>query len=265
MLVSVAVAPWPPALVPQLMGRAAPELDSLRVALDATLRGVVRPLTTAGAPDPRGDGAGGSGAGEPGPGPAAGQIVVVGPGEHAEFDAAGVVSFADFGPDVQVPALPGGDHQLSPDLPTPLMVGRYLAHRVVGEHPAGDALWAGARWMTTDVERASSLGEALRDDSRPTALVLLVDGAASHGPKAPRAEDSRAGRFDDLVADALESGDPARLAAVDLELAHELGADGAHLWQLLAAAATGASWQGELLWRGQPYGVGWTVASWRRR
>jgi hypothetical protein len=67
------------------------------------------------------------------------------------------------------------------------------------------------------------------------------------------------------VADALESGDPARLTAVDLELAHELGADGAHLWQLLAAAAAGASWQGELLWRGQPYGVGWTVASWRRR
>ena len=278
MIVSAAVVPWPPALVPELMGRAASELEPLRHAADRALSGLLaaRDAASAGAADSS------SAAGDGGPA-ATPRVVVVAPGEPAEHAAAGELSFADFGRDVRVPALPGAGGPVSADLPTPVMVARYLASRVSTCDAGVARTWAAARWLTVDEAGAPALAETLRDDPEPIALLLLVDGAASHGPKAPRAEDSRAGAFDESVADALAAGDAGRLAAVDLDLARELGAEGAYLWPFLAtatatatataaasatatAAATTAAdrWQGDVLWRGEPYGVGWTVALWRR-
>jgi hypothetical protein len=250
-LVSAAVLPWPPALVPELMGRAASEVEPLRHAADEALRGLVATLTRSSSRPP----------GRPAIGP---QIVVVGPGEPGEHKGAGEVSFADFGRDVRVPPLPGASGVQAADLPTPVMVGRYLVSRVTGDSAEADRLWADARWVTVDAGEAGSLGVELREDPRDIALVLLVDGAASHGPKAPRAEDSRAGRFDDSVAAALAAGDPVQLGAIDAALGSEVGAVDVHLWSLLEAAAGRSSWEGRLLFRGEPYGVGWTVALWRR-
>lgn len=229
------------------MGRAASELEPLRHAADRALRGLLDQQRDEGPtahPRPR--------------------VVVVAPGEPAEHDAAGEVSFSDFGRDVRVPALAGSSGPAPADLPTPVMVGRYLLSRVSACDAGAAATWADSRWLTVDEDGAPALAHALSADPDPVALVLLVDGAASHGPKAPRAEDSRAGAFDDAVADALAAGDTERLAATDLELARLLGADAAYLWPFLAAATTGATWQGDVLWRGEPYGVGWTVALWRR-
>ena len=92
----------------------------------------------------------------------------------------------------------------------------------------------------------------------------MADGAACHGPKAPRAEDSRAVAYEEAVNDALAAGDPAALAALDPHLGPELSATGPELWPLLSAAAGGAAWSGELLRSDAPYGVGWSVAVWRR-
>jgi len=242
MVVTVAVLPWPPALVPELMGRAASELEPLRHAADSALRGLVAELRQ-----------------HP-----AGQVVVVAPGDPGEHEAAGEVSFSGFGRDVRVPALPGAAGAVEPELPTSMMVARYLTHRVSADESDIAKVWAGARWLTVDADGAAQLATELAGADEPTAVVLLVDGAASHGPKAPRAEDSRAGAFDDAIADALEHGDRGALAAVDLELAGQVGADGAHLWPLMAGATAGGMWLGDVLFRGEPYGVGWTVALWRR-
>ena len=187
------------------------------------------------------------------------------------------MSFAGFGRDVVVPALVEGQSGAS-DLPTPIMVARYLASRDLAAHPDHAGLWVSARWITTSGADATALGEKLAAEAGSVGLILVADGAACHGPKAPRAEDARAGAYDDAVRAALASGQPARLAEIDEGLGDELGATGAQVWPVLVAAAGSAATPsaatpaapggpeatGEVLWAGAPYGVGWTVASWRR-
>jgi hypothetical protein len=262
MLVSVAIVPGPPAFVAELMGSAAHELDDLRHAAESVISEAISDLVAASADSslPDVDSA---------------QLVIVGPGQPGEFNAGGPVSFASFGRDVVVPALSdrgdrgdGGDrgdrgaadHQ---PLPTPLMVARHLASRDVATHPEHAHLWESARWITTSGDDATALGDKLREGGTHVALILVADGATCHGPKAPRAEDSRAPAYEDEVCTALASGQPDLLAQVDDELGRELGATGLHLWPVLLAASTG-DWAGELTYRAAPYGVGWAVAAWRR-
>ena len=236
MLVSVAVVPGPPTLVADLMGSAAHELDDLRTAVDLVVSQTVSAVST--------------------------QLVVVGPGPAGEFNAAGPVSFASFGRDVSFPALVDAG-KTDRELPTPLMVARYLASLDVAAHPGHADLWASARWITTSGADATCLGEQLRESGASLALILVADGAACHGPKAPRAQDSRAAPYDEEVCAALASGQPGRLAQIDVDLGRELGATGQEVWPVLVAAA-GGDMIGEVVWTGAPYGVGWAVASWRR-
>lgn len=273
MLVAVVIVPGPPALVPQLMGSAAHELDDLRQAADLVITRAITDLV-------------GASADSSSPGAQLSQLVIVGPGRPGEFNASGPVSFASFGRDVVVPALAPdegsdrnggegnggegkvddqGDNSLERDgeLPTPLMVARYLASRDIAEHPEHAGLWASARWITTDGTDSTVVGEQLRDVDTRVALILVADGATCHGPKAPRAEDSRAPAYQEDVYAALASGHPAELARIDPDLGRELGATGPQLWPVLLAAADG-DWIGELVWSGWPYGVGWAVAGWRR-
>jgi hypothetical protein len=257
-LTAVAFVPSPPAFVPQLMGRAAHELDGLRAAADTALGALVDALLA-----PTGGAAGADGPGCPATGPAP-RLVVVGPGAPSEHVAAGPVGFGEFGLEVDLPALPGGPQLRTGSLPTPILVGRCLAGRVTGRAAAVDRLWTTARWVTTDAAMGTALGAELAASPVPTGLLLLADGAACHGPKAPRAEDSRAVAYEEAVNDALAAGDPAALAALDPHLGDELGATGPQLWPLLSAATDGAQWSGELLHRDAPYGVGWSVAVWRR-
>lgn len=264
MLVTAAVVPGPPAFVAELMGSAAHELDDLRQAADQvvfrTLSGLLSatgelPSTN---PDPDSDSEPDS---DSDLGLDAVQLLVVGPGRPGEFDAAGPVSFAGFGRDVVVPALLEG-RRGDRGLPTPIMVARYLASRDLAAHPEHVDLWASARWITTGGPDASVLGEQLRAEGTRVALILVADGADCHGPKAPRAEDPRAQAYDDEVCAALASGEPGRLAQVDVDLGEELGATGQRVWPVLVAAAGDGI--GEVLWAGAPYGVGWVVASWRK-
>jgi len=255
-LISAAVVPGPPAFVPELMGSAARELDDLRAAADVAVARVLSDLIAAGSQPP-----------------SSFQLVVVGPGQPGELEASGPVSFAGFGRDVVVPALVEGQ-PADPALPTPIMVARYLASRDLAAHPDHAELWACARWITTSGAEALALGEKLAGEPVGVGLILVADGAACHGPKAPRAEDVRAQGYDDRVRAALASGQPRRLAELDPHLGEELGATGAQIWMVLAAAAGSASPAdvagmageeavGEVLWAGAPYGVGWVVASWR--
>ena len=275
MLITAAIVPGPPAFVPELMGSAAGELDDLRDAADSVVSRVVSDLVAASADSPAdssstgADSAGVDSAGVDPAGVDAAQLVIVGPGEPGEFDAAGPVTFASFGLDVVLPALADRDQgdQGDPDatdgrpLPTPLMVARHLASRDIAAHPEHADLWASARWITTSGSDATALGEQLRGDGTRIGLILVADGATCHGPKAPRAEDSRAPAYEDAVCAALASGQGAQLARIDADLGRELGATLPEVWPVLLAAADG-DWIGELAWRGAPYGVGWAVARW---
>ena len=248
MLITTAVVPGPPGFVAELMGSAAHELDDLRHAADCVVSRAVFDLVAASAHSPSS-------------GSVSAQVIVVGPGQPGEFNATGPVSFASFGRDVVVPALVEGQ-RCDRELPTPLMVARYLASRDIATHPEHAQLWAAARWITTNGADAAALGEHLRADGTRIGLILVADGASCHGPKAPRAQDARAQAYDDGVCAALASGQPGRLAQIDVGLGDELGATGPQVWPVLLAAA-GSDGIGEVLWSGAPYGVGWAVATWR--
>ena len=269
MLVTAAIVPGPPAFVAELMGSAAHELDDLRDAADSVLSRAVSDLVAAsGDSSADSSSTGAASAGVASADADSVQLVIVGPGEPGEFNAAGPVSFVSFGRDVVVPALVDrgqGDQEATGDrpLPTPLMVARHLASRDVAAHPEHAVLWASARWITTSGSDATALGEQLRGEGTRICLILVADGAACHGPKAPRAEDSRAPAYEDAVCAALASGQGAHLAQIDADLGRELGATLPQVWPVLLAAADG-EWIGELAWRGAPYGVGWAVAAWRR-
>jgi hypothetical protein len=247
-LITTAVVPGPPAFVVELMGSAAHELDGLRHAADCVVSRAVFELVVAAA-DLSSSGS------------VSAQLIVVGPGQPGEFNATGPVSFAGFGRDVVVPALVEGG-RCDRELPTPLMVARYLASRDIAAHPEHAQLWAAARWITTSGADATALGDQLRADPARVGLILVADGASCHGPKAPRAQDARAQAYDDGVCAALASGKLGRLSKIDVVLGDELGATGAQVWPVLLAAA-GSDGIGKVLWSGAPYGVGWAVAAWR--
>ena len=257
MLITAAVVPGPPAFVADLMGSAAHELDGLRDVADRVVSRALSDLVAVSAGSAPSSGSGSQ--------PASVQLVIVGPGEPGEFNAAGPVSFASFGRDVAIPALVKGQRS-DVELPTPIMVARYLASRDISANPEHAQLWASALWITTSGGDAKDLGEQVGADDAGVGLILVADGAACHGPKAPRAQDERAQTYDDEVCEALASGYPSRLAQIDASLGKELGATGYEVWPVLVAAAgiADTEWIGEVLWAGAPYGVGWTVGSWRR-
>lgn len=266
MLVAAAVVPGAPMLIPELMGEAATEVQDVRAAAREAFCAVAGTLLGPGGRAP------------------IGRLVVVGApasrGDAASrsYEIAHELVDGSFGPTLRLPALPGARSadpllQAGPDgsgepVPTSLLVARHLAGAVSQELRAAEALWPEALWVTVAPEAAVAYGRTLARDDAPIGLVLVADGAACHGPKAPRGEDARAADYDEAVCRALDSGDPRAMASLDRALGRELSAEGAGLWPLLAAATAGTSgprWRADLRWRGAPYGVGWFVATWQRR
>ncbi|HZE31877.1 MAG TPA: class III extradiol dioxygenase subunit B-like domain-containing protein [Actinoallomurus sp.] len=177
-------------------------------------------------------------------------VVVVGSGPLTrDFgrDAAG--SLRPYGPDLTVGS---GD----PVLPLSLTIGRWL----LGER---SALY---RAVADDapVEACARLGTELAGLAGRVALLVMGDGSACRTERAPGYLDERAEGFDARVARALAEADPCALAGLDATVAAELRAAGRAPWQVLAGAARGGRFTGELLADEAPYGVGYLVASWVR-
>jgi hypothetical protein len=97
----------------------------------------------------------------------------------------------------------------------------------------------------------------------PWALLVLGDGSACRGQKAPGYDDPRAEPFDKTVAEALGTADAGALLGLDPALAAELRAAGRAPWQVLAGAVRDSAepWAGELLHDAAPYGVAYFVAA----
>ena len=93
-------------------------------------------------------------------------------------------------------------------------------------------------------------------------VLVVGDGSARRTAKAPGYLDPAAGPFDARVAAALDAGDPAALAALDLREAERLLADGVPAWQALGRAVTGRPVTATLRYDDAPFGVGYLVADW---
>jgi hypothetical protein len=169
-------------------------------------------------------------------------------------------SFAPWGVPLEV-TLGTPDHQ-TPALPLSLLVGAWLVKRSF--HPDNPVMYSmfGVD-RTAAADQCAQWGTNIGSESS-WALLVMGDGSACRGVKAPGYDDPRAPGFDAAVAAALADADADALLALDPVEAADLRAAGRAPWQVLAGAAraTGTRWHGELLYDRAPYGVGYFVASW---
>lgn len=128
---------------------------------------------------------------------------------------------------------------------------RVARHLLAGRGPAPEEWVAGP-----------GVAEALRVVSAPAALLVMADGSASRGEKAPGHLHPEAVPFDDSVERALRSADTAALAGLDPRLAREVWCDGVAAFHVLAGVAQGRAVRTEVTYADAPYGVAWWVARW---
>ncbi|WP_329111147.1 hypothetical protein OG792_07445 [Micromonospora sp. NBC_01699] len=235
-------------IVPEIAGLAAVELDDLRYAVDnaiARLLSVAPDLLLV---------LGGGARTETLPAPYAGSFAAWGAG--AGFRV------GDRSTALGDRSTPLGDRSQRRIEALSLLVGGWLLSRhdlgtteigldcVDGAAPTGDC---------------AALGAALAERRPRVALLVLGDGSACRGEKAPGYDDPRAGAYDEGVAVALAGADPDALLDLDPVVSAELRVAGRAPWQVLAGAAgSGADWTGELTYHAAPYGVGYLVANWAR-
>ncbi|MEO6821342.1 MAG: hypothetical protein ABI468_02235 [Candidatus Nanopelagicales bacterium] len=235
MITGVAFCPHPPVIVPAVAVGAAGELDDLRAACRAAIRDVM-----AGSPD---------------------RIALLGPGPvTGEFPADAVGSLSAYGVDLRIELSPAPSRQTPPEpaLPLSLTVGTWLL---------GCAGWQGpvtalALAADVDLETLRCHAATLAARAQRTALLVMADASSTRTEKAPGSWQPGALAFDDQVSAALASGEPDRLAGVDLATALEVGAQGWPAWRAAALATAPDRWRAHLYYDDAPYGVGYLVASW---
>jgi hypothetical protein len=260
-ILNAALCPWPPLLVRELTG-ADPVLPELRDACAAAVAALLasRPdLVAVVAPGPATT-----------TWPSDGRLNVAAFGglpapssehPHAVSDICGrepddaVSDICSLPPGAGV-----GDGR--PTLPPAAGMGAYLLDQ---------AAYRGPRviWTVSEDETPAGcrkLGAELAADGQRTALLVLGDGSARRGPKAPGAFDERAAGFDAEVERAVREADLDALLAVDPALARDLMATGRPAWQVLAGAlaGTGLASTGpaaHIHYADDPFGVRYLVAS----
>jgi hypothetical protein len=142
-----------------------------------------------------------------------------------------------------------------PVLPLSLTVGRRL---LAGRMP--DALYSVA--FDATAEECRSIGAKLAEAGDRVALLVMADGSACLTAKAPGRYDPAAQPYDDRITHAIAAADPQTLAALDPAEADRLWAGGRAALQVLAGAAGTGTYQGRLLTRAAPYGVGYFTGLW---
>jgi hypothetical protein len=242
-LVAAAVCPHPPLIVPEIAVGAAAETHDLRTACDAAVAHLLRSGARA--------------------------VVVVGADTASRVHRSPFrASLARWGVDVDVApgadVAPGGadiEVNTGAQVPLSLVIGAWLLRRA--PVPAGtDWTMLGVAVDATP-ESCRALGAEHRSQL-PWAMLVMGDGSACRGPKAPGYDDPRAEAYDAGVSRALADADAGALLDLDPVLSAELKVAGRAPWQVLAGAtrATGHAWRGEVTYDAAPYGVGYLVARW---
>ena len=242
MLTAAALCPAPPLLARELTG-ADPVVPELRQAsLDAATD-----LLQAG-PD---------------------MIAVVGAGEHTrEFGTRSRLDLAAYAPALALTGPAGvgrngrgqdGSGQDGSGEPVPLPIG--LGCRLLEQ-----AGYAGPLALHTAGDQASAadcaaIGARLAATAARVALLVMADGSARRGLKAPGYLDERSFAFDAQVTEAIRAGDMAPLLALDAGLARDLMATGRPAWQVLAGAVGERRPASLIRYCDDPFGVAYLVAT----
>ena len=225
MIATAVVCPHPPALLRELCGRQDPVAE-LRAAVRAAVGAAV-----AARPD---------------------VVVVVGGADRTRaWDPALPIGVRRFGtttaPDAEC-------------LPQSLGVARRLLDEAGWDGPTR---MASVAW---DAE-AETVGRVAREvvaEQGHAALLVMADGSARRGEKAPGHVDERAFGFDDAVVRALQDGDAGALSALDPVLAGQLLAQGRAPLAVLGDVVTaqGGRPRTDVPYRDDPHGVQYAVAVW---
>lgn len=232
MIIAAALCPAPPLLIRELTG-ADPALPDLRSAcLDA-----VAELTAAG-PD---------------------VIAIVGAAEQTRtWDGASALDLTVFAPRAGRGAARGpGSIRVSADLPATLGVGAWLLGQV--GHEGDRLLQAVAHDEPTG--RCADIGASIAASGKRVSLLVMADGSARRGLKAPGYIDERSAGFDAEVERAVRAGRLDALLDIDPALARDLMATGRPAWQVLAGALRGQRVASEVRYEDDPFGVAYLVAS----
>ena len=191
-------------------------------------------------------------------------IAVVGPGEQTRaFGALGRLDLAAYAPALALRRLDGSaldgsglDRDAQP-LPLPLGLGCRLLDQ---------AGYAGQLALHTVSDRAgaadcAALGARLAATVARVALLVMADGSARRGLKAPGYLDERSFPFDTQVTEAIRAGDMAALLTLDASLARDLMATGRPAWQVLAGAMGEQRPVSVIRYCDDPFGVAYLVAT----
>src|SRR6185437_13388123 len=232
MIIAAALCPAPPLLLPGLTGAAQVLPELRRAGLDAAAD-----LVRAG-PE---------------------LVAVVGAAEStAVWDRWAQVNPAAYAPGL-AGAAPDGPGGTGEALPVSLGVGGRLLDL---------AGYAGERLLRSvaasePVQACAELGRELAALPGRVALLVLGDGSACRGLKAPGYFDERSAGFDGEVERAVRTGELDALLDLDAELARELMAAGRAAWQVLAGALEAKVVESEIRYCDDPFGVAYLVASMR--
>ena len=140
------------------------------------------------------------------------------------------------------------------------------------------ATLAAVRWLAADGEPVSVLaaddlgrrvaehllaGAGTRATTSEAEHVLVVaDGSARRGEKAPGHLDERAFDLDRAIGDALRRGDPRALAVLDEDLGAQLLAGGVPAFRALGGLLDGRRVHTEVDYEADPFGVQYWVVRW---
>ncbi|MDR2988798.1 MAG: hypothetical protein LBV34_28575 [Nocardiopsaceae bacterium] len=173
------------------------------------------------------------------------------------WNGAAALDLARYAPGQQRRA--DGPPGVSKGLPSALGIGAWLLARAGST--AGQLLQA----VGADEPAATcaAVGAELAGSHERIALLVMADGSARRGPKAPGYADERSSGFDAEVEKAVREGRLDALLSVDPVLARELMAAGRPAWQVLAGAMEGREVTSEIRYSGDPFGVAYLVASLR--
>ncbi|WP_017569853.1 class III extradiol dioxygenase subunit B-like domain-containing protein [Nocardiopsis halotolerans] len=118
-------------------------------------------------------------------------------------------------------------------------------------------------WDASAAE-VGALGRRIAERTERVALLVLGDGSARRGSKAPGYLDERAFALDEEIRRCLSEGDRGGLTRLDPDLAAELMAQGRAALQVMAHALAdvGDPVRPEVLYADDPFGVMYFVAVW---
>jgi hypothetical protein len=182
-------------------------------------------------------------------------IAVVGAGPQTRsWDSASRLDVASFGGPAASARLAGGG---TSGLPAALGLGARLLD---------EAGYAGPRRLEAigadeTPAACAAAGQRIGQAAGRVGLLVMADGSARRGRRAPGHLDERSAGFDAAVERAFRDGDLGALADIDPVLARDLMAAGRPAWQVMAGALDGGGAAVEVLYADDPFGVAYLVAA----